>query len=129
MQATFDGLAQLESALLRFQDEAGEAARNRWGSWVEWLPTFGGFNRACYNAAEGAGMDVKEVRQIVLDRLQVLFRREWERRERRVRAGTEAPPRPEGEGASPPQRGARPWCPMTHSPKPPAYEKFGCQLR
>jgi hypothetical protein len=96
---TFDGLATLEPALLRFADEATEAARNGWAGWLEWLPGYGGWRDAIRNAAEQASMDAWDVQDLVLAHLADVFAVAQRRTERR-RAGTVGDTRAPGGGVT-----------------------------
>jgi hypothetical protein len=60
-------------ALLRFEQEAIEAAGNRFRDWLHWLPTYGEFRHQVHAAADATGSDDNTVLRIVLARLTAAY--------------------------------------------------------
>jgi hypothetical protein len=69
--STWPEVACQHPGLVRFAEEAVEAAGNGWTGWPKWLPTFSGFYRLF--------TDDDCARRVALDYLTTLFHRERDR--------------------------------------------------
>ena len=67
---TLAGLIDLEPQLERYQAEAVEAAKAKWGDWIAWLRTYGTFDQLFRDGQPAAGC-----KAVVLAELQRIHQR------------------------------------------------------
>ena len=66
---TWDDLLSVAPELLRFEQEAGEAAGNRFPDWLVWVEHFGTFRAIVHQAAQATGSDFGSIMRVVTGRL------------------------------------------------------------